>query len=158
VNPTLSPLNMYGDNRAFSPESSYAQDFTHFKTGGSLQKNRDILGKAWMPEDNSWYSVSANPSMHIAWGLIFVFVAYMIWKPFGLLTGIWFLGDAVGTLLLFQHYFIDLLSGALVALISVSIISYVLKKPIGQEHDLFYLPRKIQSDIKNLLLPIGNVN
>jgi len=78
LNPTLPPLNMYYGSKPFAPASIYTKDFSNFKIASTLEKQMLELKKFWVSDDNSWYGVSTNPSMHIAWGLITVIIAFLI--------------------------------------------------------------------------------
>jgi len=139
--PAIAPLQL-ANTDTFSNYSKYSQLQTETEPIRYLYN--DLSGTAWYEEVNSWtifwdesyysglgYAVSSNPSMHIIWGiLVLVYLRRInIWLT---LLGVTFLlADAVGTLFFLQHYSIDLLFGALAAIITLAIT----KKLLGYENE-----------------------
>lgn len=147
LNPTLPPLNMYVGAHPYDPQSTYTKDLSQYTMNPRLVDQMTPLQQLWVSDTNSWYGISTNPSSHITWGLIVVVIAFLVWTPLGVVACVWFLGDALGTLLLFQHYFIDLVVGAIVAFFSLWVISTLLEKT-EQIEELFHIHVKINSHIQ----------
>ncbi|MCA9367281.1 phosphatase PAP2 family protein [Candidatus Kaiserbacteria bacterium] len=68
------------------------------------------------------YAISANPSMHMAWGVLIVMFLWRVAWWAGLLALPFLVFEAIGTILFLQHYVIDIPVGILVGFVSVWIV------------------------------------
>ena len=80
------------------------------------------IDKFWIDPMGKTLSVSNNPSMHVAWGLLLMWYSIMLWPYLGLITIPWCILNVLGTMYTMQHYGVDVLSGIILALITIFIV------------------------------------
>lgn len=154
--PALSPEEAYKKNvlgarlptdledslTSYSPNEKLAALLAYFEKRG--ESGRD-----------HYYAVTTMPSMHIAWATIMLYFGFLL-LPASLLFLIpYYLLNMAGTVLLLQHYAVDIFGG-----IAVAAIAIYFSKKISQlfsSTTLEILHESIKEDLTNLRIFLGTL-
>ncbi len=124
--PVMSPHDRFIDNvyELPVPQSIQARLSAYHpqeEIAGFLeQRRKSKVELGFMP-------TSTLPSAHVAWGVFLVYYAWRVSRWWGLLAMPVALLSTVGTVLLAQHYFVDVPAGIAVALLSIVAARYAAK-------------------------------
>ncbi len=127
--PAISPQEMYRKNilhREIPQAIQHEIDST--KPTVNLQSYLNELDAYWISTDNTFLSVSTNPSLHAAWALLIVIFLFRWKKIAGVILTPWFIGTILATLYTFQHYAVDLIVAVIVAVLAVRISEFLCAK------------------------------
>ncbi len=138
---------------AVSPEEAYRRDTvsisnsSHYSEGDKaiqehlqnqqqsafLAKYINSLDKRWISPDKSYYAVSSFPSLHAAWGVIGMVLAFYLWPPLLIVALPWCILNFVGTFYTLQHYAIDSMVGICVGVLCILLSLFLSKKLSAQQ-------------------------
>lgn len=98
---------------------------THEAVAGaskSYRENMALLEQMWQPHVGSvsYFAVSTNPSMHVAWGFLCVVYAFMLHRWVGIVVSLYQIANMIATVFLLQHYTVDIPAG--IALMALTIL------------------------------------
>lgn len=119
------------------------------------------INKFWIDPKGNKFSTSNNPSMHVAWGTMLTYFSIQSSPYLGLIAIPWFALNAVGTLYTLQHYGIDVVTGFLLACLTIFIAEKMVlleKKYLDDRYKLlsmFDLIKKIRMHISEKILQTG---
>ena len=126
--PVMYPSGMYRVN-VFNVEvpkdiRGYIEKYPPTEYNRALVERLDTY---WVSPTSEFLSVSANPSMHVAWGLMLVWFSFEL-SPYLILLSIpWFVMQTTGTMYMFQHFATDVITGLIIGAISIFIVSKLIK-------------------------------
>lgn len=83
-----------------------------------VKKQFPLFDKMWIDKERKSYDISSLPSMHVAWGTVILLTMFALSRWLGIIFIPWWIMNAIGAVMTFQHYVLDVLAGALVGLIS----------------------------------------
>lgn len=120
VFPVLHPDYMYRANvlQVEIPEDiKHIVQTTHFLP--SMTKQFDELAKIWVDSENRFLPISNFPSMHAALGIITAAVLIEMWFPLAIIVIPWLVLMLTGTMLLLQHYAVDVMLGIVISSVAL---------------------------------------
>lgn len=132
IMPALTPLDRYIENGYQLPISQNISDA--LATYAPHEKVVETWGKWLSPHQNGEQAipVTSIPSAHIVWIIILGTYLYQFRKAlFWIFLPFLFL-STLGTLLFTMHYFVDVLAGIGIGVISIYFVSYISQKRKGK--------------------------
>jgi membrane-associated phospholipid phosphatase len=155
VLPAVTPNEMYRNNM-FSVHEIKATQQQYQQAPMSI-KLKDYLATLEESVENPKQEhplVTTNPSMHVCWGVLLCYFAFILWRPLGFIFVPWLVLNILATLYTLQHYVIDLPFGILFAIITLILTNYLFKKEHAYytgHYDALYFIDAVQRDIRQLL-------
>ncbi len=125
--PALTPNEMYRHN-LFSliiPDDVRSEALAH-PPGPLVETMMTNIETIWIDPDGTSIAVTTMPSMHVIWGMEVALFGYLFRRRYRIFFSLYCVLNMLGTMLLMQHYAIDVIVGVLVGLVSLSIASYAL--------------------------------
>lgn len=140
--PAIPPIDGYIDNitgsalpddvqvalSSYNPNPTLASALDAFRT-----LRNDYLKSAA-------FAVTTMPSMHVAWAALILYFGILAWTPLTLILIPYFLLNLASTVYVAQHYAVDALAGALVAVLAIVLSSTLTRfgvpKIISDLHEL----------------------
>ncbi len=149
VFPAISPDEMYYQNIFNTHENQFEQAFV----ADSVKNLSASFVGAWSNIKLNYFAVTTFPSMHVAWGILIAYFAYLLWRPLALGAFLWAAINALSAIYTLQHYGVDIFSGigvAVVALFLTSLLFKIEKKYyIGREP--YRIINAIQKDTRLII-------
>lgn len=125
---------------AISPQEMYRRDILSADIGPEMRAYVDShrpservsralteLDRTWIDPEGRLLSVSTNPSMHVAWSVLVMYVAWRLHRLLFAALAPWFIFNALGTVYLLQHYAVDVVGGLAVGLASLAVAGLLLR-------------------------------
>jgi membrane-associated phospholipid phosphatase len=75
----------------------------------------------------SHYHVPTFPSMHVAWGIVLVYFAFIIAWPVGILFTVWWILNITGAVFSLQHFGVDVIAGTIIGSLAFTVSGYLLR-------------------------------
>lgn len=126
--PAVTPNEMYRHN-IFSVE--IPSDIVVARDAHPLSKliNAAIgsIEPIWIDPENRTISVTTMPSMHVIWGLEVAFFGYLLLRRFAPIFLLYVFANTLSTVVLLEHYAIDVFAGAIVFILALFAASAVLR-------------------------------
>ena len=124
--PVMSPHDRFIDNVYDLPVSGSIE--TYLEAYSPQETITTFLEMRRASKDElSVMPTTTLPSAHTAWGIFLVYYAWRVSRRWGLLAAPVALLSMLGTVLLAQHYFVDVPAGIAVAILSILAASYAAK-------------------------------
>ena len=118
--PALTPNEMYRHNIFELPIPEDVREVMSQHPSAPLAlKHMAGVEAIWIDPEKKTTAVSTMPSMHMVWGMEIALFGYL-WsrRRYAIVWVTYMVGNTLGTMLLLQHYAVDLIVGAFVALCS----------------------------------------
>ena len=118
--PAVSPQLMYNKN-------IFSLDMPKDVEVGLSSLNQSSYFKAflnatdryWLALGTTAIAVSSNPSMHVAWGIIILYFAFVLWRPLGIILVPWSTFNTIATVYTLQHYAVDVFFGVILGVLAL---------------------------------------
>ncbi len=143
--PVLHPDYMYRANvlHIEIPEDiQHIVQTTHFLP--AMTKQFDELAKIWVDSENRFLPISNFPSMHAALGIITAAVLIEMWLPFAIIVIPWLVLMLTGTMLLLQHYAVDVMLGIVIGCVALQCATTLLaleQRAFIDRYDILATPK-----------------
>ena len=118
--PALTPNEMYRYNLfALTIPSDIKSEALAHPAGPLVETMMTNIETIWIDPDRTTIAVSTMPSMHVIWGIEVALFGYLLIRRYALFFALYCCLNILGTMLLLQHYAIDVIVGALVGAVSL---------------------------------------
>ncbi len=118
--PAIPPNEMYRLNILHqSISTEIQQGVSRVILSPRIDNLLDAVERMWFDHNEKSFSVSEFPSSHVIWATIFLYAAFRVRWWFGGIASVFYVANFIATIFLMEHYAVDALLGALVALISI---------------------------------------
>lgn len=155
INPIIQPALMYKDN--ILQEQIPTAIKLAIVQNKPTNYNESVISdydKLWIDKTGKSFSVSNNPSMHVAWGLILTWYSIMLFPYIGFIAVPWYVFNVLGTMYTMQHYGIDVINGLGLAIITIFIVEKLLHYEttyLRDEYKLLSIFNLIKKSFLNVL-------
>ena len=124
--PVMSPHDRFIDNVYDLPVSGSIE--RHLEAYDPPEEVSSFLERTRASKNGlSVWPTSTLPSAHVAWAIFLVYYAWRVSRWWGLLAAPIALLSTLGTVLLAQHYFVDIPAGMAAAILAIVATSYAAK-------------------------------
>ncbi len=153
--PALTPNEMYRHNIFELPiPDDIARAIRLHPSSGVVEKHTQGIEGIWMDPQKKTTAVTTMPSMHMVWGIEVALFGYLwLRRRYAVVWAIYVICNTLGTMLLLQHYAVDLIAGALIALCSFVIADMCLrieKKYFNDRYKLLSVLEMFPNDARSL--------
>ncbi len=131
LSPAVSPLEFQIENTLHVSQTDAsvraAALFREQGLGETGNRYIEQLKKFWIDPSGKTFAITCNPSMHTAFAIVLLAVAYRIRFLLGVLMTPWFILCILGTVYTLQHYLTDVVTGGLVAAAALTLAAWFLR-------------------------------
>jgi hypothetical protein len=93
-----------------------------------------------------WFlAITTIPSLHVAWGALFVYFAVRAWLPLAIIAVPYFLLNSLSAVYTLQHYAVDIPAGIFVAVVALFTIQFLR---LNRSRDVTLLHELLRDDLR----------
>lgn len=128
VFPALAPQHMFNKNiLSVEVPPDVKNQFESITPSLTFNRFLNDTDSFWIDPESKFYAITAFPSMHAAWGIAALLIAFLIHPILGIILLPWCFFNLVGTVYTFQHYAVDTFAGIIVGVFAFFISGWLLR-------------------------------
>jgi membrane-associated phospholipid phosphatase len=128
--PTVTPNELFRENVFAAPTDTPMAQYAVAQSQLIGPMTTELLFNVSHMQSNpavNHYHVPTFPSMHVAWGIVLVYFAFIIAWPVGVLYILWWILNITGAVFSLQHFGVDVIAGTIIGSLAFLVSGYLLR-------------------------------